>query len=154
IGPDFESLGKQFDRTIIGNFIEQEMPFVPRNATTVTIFAGGNEVNTITAALGGGAGAQDPNAYIDAQVRAFGSDYQTLVNGIRDRSGSARIVILNVPNMAGLPYLSGASAAQRQAAQRAAVGMTRSVVNALASPATPVIDLMCDARSYMRSNYS
>ena len=75
-----------------------------------TIFAGVNEVNTITAALGAGAGGSDPNGYIDNQVKAFGTDYATLMNGIRDRAGAPRIVILNVPNMAGLPYLAGASA--------------------------------------------
>ena len=41
------------------------------------------------------------------------------------RAGSPRIVALNVPNAAGLPYLARASLAQRQAAQRIAVGMTR-----------------------------
>ena len=153
ISRDFELLGQQHNRTIIGNFIDQEVPFIPRNATMVTIFAGGNEVNTITAALGAGAGGSDPNGYIDSKVRAFGNDYTTLLNGVRDRAGSPRIVILNVPNMAGLPYLSGASAAQRQAAQRAAVGMTRTV-NQLASGNTVVLDLMCDARTYLRSNYS
>jgi lysophospholipase L1-like esterase len=154
IGRDFEALGQQFNRTIIGNFIDQEMPFIPRNTTVVTIFAGGNEVNTITAALGAGVGGSDPNGYIDNQVRAFGADYTTLLNGIRDRAGSPRIVILNTPNMAGLPYLSGASAAQRQAAQRAAVGMTRTVVNPLVSANTVVVDVMCDSRTYQRSNYS
>jgi lysophospholipase L1-like esterase len=154
IGRDFETLGQQFNRTIIGNFIDQEMPFVPRNSTVVTIFAGGNEVNAITAALGAGAGGSDPNGYIDNQIRAFGVDYNTLLNGIRERAGSARIVILNTPNMAGLPYLSGASTAQRQAAQRAAIGMTRTVVNPLGSGGTVVVDLMCDSRTYQRSNYS
>jgi lysophospholipase L1-like esterase len=154
IGRDFEVLGQLYNRTIIGNFIEQEMPFVSKDATVVTVFAGVNEVNTVTAALGAGAGGNDPNGYIDTQIRAFGSDYATLVSGIRDRAGSARIVVLNVPNVAGLPYLATASAAQRQAAQRAAVGMTRTVVNPLASSSTIVVDLMCDGRSYLKSNYS
>ena len=154
IGRDFENLGQQFNRTIIGNFIDQEMPFIPRNTTVVTIFAGGNEVNTITAALGAGLGGNDPNGYIDNQVRAFGADYTTLLNGVRERAGSPRIVILNTPNMAGLPYLAAASAAQRQAAQRASVGMTRTVVNTLVSANTVVVDVMCDARTYQRSNYA
>lgn len=154
IGRDFETLGQQYNHVIVGNFIEQEMPFVQRNATVVTIFAGVNEINTITAALGGGAGGSDPNGYIDNQVKAFGADYTTLLNGIRDRAGAPRIVVLNVPNAAGLPYLAGASLAQRQAAQRIAVGMTRTVVNALVSSNAVVVDLMCDTRSYLTSNYS
>jgi hypothetical protein len=70
IGPDFEALGQQYNREILGNFLVQEMPFVRTSATVVTIFAGGNEINTITSALGGGAGGGNPNAFIDAQVAA------------------------------------------------------------------------------------
>src|SRR5947207_3415042 len=63
IGRDFQTLGQQYGRTIVSNFIDQQMPLVVVPATTlVTIFAGGNEVNTITAALGGGAGGSHPLA--------------------------------------------------------------------------------------------
>ncbi len=154
IGRDFQTLGQTYNRTILGNFIEQEMPFVQTNATVVTVFAGINEVNVITAALGAGAGGGDPTAYIDARVKAFGADYTTLLSGIRARAGSPRIVILNVPNAAALPFLARTALAQRQAAQRAAVGMTTTVVNPLASSSVSVVDLMCDARSYIASNYS
>jgi lysophospholipase L1-like esterase len=154
IGADFASLGAKYGRVIIGNMIDNEMPFVQTNASMVTIFAGVNEINTITSALGGGEGAGDPNAYIDAQVKAFANDYANLIAGIRARAGSPRIVIMNVPNAAGLPFLAGASLAQRQAAQRAAVGMTRTAVNALVSSSIAVVDLMCDGRSYIGSNYS
>lgn len=154
IGRDFQTLGQQFNRTILGNFIEHEMPFVQTNATTVTIFAGINDVNTITAALAGGAGGGDPNAYIDNQVKAFAADYTALVAGIRARAGAPRIVILNVPNAGALPFLAGASLAQRQAAQRAAVGMSKTAVNPLVSSSVTVVDLLCDARSYVASNYA
>ena len=154
IGRDFQTLGQQYNRIIAGNFIDQEMMFVQPNATLVTIFAGINEVNVVTAALGGGAGGSDPNGYMDAQVRAFGTDYTTLLAGIRTRAGSPRIVVLNLPNPAGLPYLAGTSLAQRQAAQRIAVAMTRTVVNPLLSSNLVVVDLMCDSRSYIPSFYS
>jgi lysophospholipase L1-like esterase len=156
IGRDFQNLAQQYNHSVVGNFIEGEMPFVQTNATVVTIFAGINEVNVLTAALGGGAGGADPNGYIDTQVRAFGTDYATLVTGIKARvtAGTPRIIALNVPNAAGLPYLSRVSAAQRQAAQRIAVGMTRTVVNALTAQNVIVVDLMCDARSYLAANYS
>ena len=153
IGRDFELLGRQYDRQILGNFIDQELPLVRQNTTLVTIFAGGNEVNTITAALGGGAGGSNPAAYIDQQVAAFGADYATLLQGIRTRTDAARVVVLNVPNVAALPFLAGASLVQRQAAQRAAVGMT-TVVNALTAQAVTVVDLMCNDRSYQTSSYS
>jgi lysophospholipase L1-like esterase len=154
IGPDFQALGQQFNRTILANFITDEVPLVRTTATLVTIFAGGNEINTITSALGGGAGAAGQAAYIDAQVKAFGADYTTLLNGIRNRAGSARIIALNVPNLAGFPFLAQAPLAQRQAAQRAAVGMTKTVVNPLVSQGIIVVDVMCDSRMYLQSNYS
>jgi lysophospholipase L1-like esterase len=154
IASDFANLGAKYGRTIVGNMIDNEMPFVQLNATVVTIFAGVNEINTITTALGAGEGASDPNGYIDAQVKAFAADYATLIAGIRARAGSPHFVILNVPNAAGLPFLAGVSLAQRQAAQRAAVGMTKTAVNALASSSVTIIDLMCDSRSYVASNYS
>jgi lysophospholipase L1-like esterase len=154
IGRDIATLGAKYNRIIVGNIIENEAPFVQTNATVITIFAGVNEINVITAALGGGEGGSDPNGFIDAQVRAFAADYTTLLAAIRLRAGSPRIVILNVPNAAGMPFLAGASLAQRQAAQRAAVGMTKNAVNVLASSSVTIVDLMCDQRSYIPSNYS
>jgi lysophospholipase L1-like esterase len=153
ISPTFQTLGQQFGRTILGNLLVNEMPFIRGAATVVTVFTGGNDVNTITAALGGGAGAADQAGFIDSQVRAWGADYASLVGGIRGRAGSARIILLNLPNLAGFPFLAGAPLAQRQAAQRASVGMT-AAVNALRSDSVLVIDLMCDARAYNSSNYS
>lgn len=154
IGRDFQTLGQQYGHTIAGNFIEQELPFVAAGSTFVTIFSGVNEINSITAALGGGAGGINPNGFVDDQARAYGVDYTALIAGIRAKSSAARIIALNVPNAAGLPYLAGAPLAQRQAAQRAAVAMTRNAVNPLTSQNVIVLDLMCDARSYLPSNYS
>jgi lysophospholipase L1-like esterase len=154
ISPGFQALGQQFNRIILGNFITNELPLIRPDATLVTIFAGGNEINTVTAALGAGAGASDQAGYIDARIKAFGDDYTTVLNGIRGRAASARIIALNVPNLAGFPFLAQASLAQRQAAQRAAVGMTKTVVNALVAQNVTVVDVMCDARMYLPSNYS
>jgi lysophospholipase L1-like esterase len=154
IARDFQMLGQQYGRTIVANFIDAEMPFVPTKANLVTIFAGVNEVNVITAALGGGAGGTDPNGFIDAQVRAFGGDYTRLIDGIRARAGQPRIIILNVPNVGAMPFLAAASLAQRQAAQRASVAMNRTVVNPLAGGGVVVLDMMCDPRSYQPSLYS
>ena len=154
IGPDFQALSAQYrpGAPVFGNYIDQEMPFVPKDTTVVTIFAGGNEVNTITAALGAGAGASDQLGYIDQQVKAFGADYATLLNGINAHAAT-RIVVLNLPNLAGLPYLATAGLPQRQAAQRTAVAMSTTVINPLTSQGVAVVDLMCDPRSYLASNY-
>lgn len=152
ISRSFQDLGTQNGRTIGGNLIEQEAPFVTRGATVVTVFTGANDVNTITSALANGAGGNDQAGYIDQKVATFASDYSTLISAIRSRAPSARIVVLNLPNMAGLPYLAGASTAQKQAAQRASVRMTTTVINTLSG--VTVIDLMCDSRIYQSSIYS
>jgi lysophospholipase L1-like esterase len=154
IGRDFQSLGAQYGRFIAGNYIDAEAPFVNASTTLVSIFAGANDVNTVTSALGQGAGGSDQIAYINTQVRAFGDDYAALLKIIRDRTPSARIVVLNLPNMAGMPFLSNASLAQRQAAQRLSVGMTTTVINPLTSQGVLVVDLMCDPRSYQSFTYS
>ena len=152
ISRTFQTLGLQYGRTIPGNLIELSAPNVLTNSTVVTVFAGANEVNTITAALGGGAGGTDPAGYVDRQVAQFGVDYATLLGAIRARAANAQIIVLNVPNLAGLPFLASATLQQRQAAQRASVGMTTTVVNRLQN--VTVIDLMCDARSYQPTAYS
>jgi lysophospholipase L1-like esterase len=152
ISRTFQDLGTQYGRTIGGNFIEQEMPFVNRSAAVVTVFAGGNDVNTITAALGGGAGGSNQSAYIDKMVATFATDYQTLIAGIRARATTARIVVINLPNMASMPYLASTSLAQKQAAQRISVGMTTTAINTLKD--VTIIDLMCDPRFYQASIYS
>ena len=148
----FQDLGQQYGKEIAGNFIEHEMPFVRADSTLVTIFAGANDVNVITAALGGGAGSGDRSAYIDQQVRNFGNDYTTLLSGIRTVAGSARVIVLNLPNIAGMPFRARSSLPERQAAQRASMRMTTTVINTL--PNVTVVDLMCDARMYQPSIYS
>jgi len=155
IGSDLQSLGARYNKIILGNFIDQEAPFVAQNSTLVTIFAGGNDViNAILPAIDGGAAGSDVNGFVDQQVRAFGADFTTLLNAIHGRAPSPRIVVLNLPNLAGFPFLATAPLARRQAAQRASVGMTTTVVNPLTSQGIVVVDLMCDARSYQPSTFS
>jgi lysophospholipase L1-like esterase len=147
----FQDLGARYGRDIPANLTDGQLPFVRTDVTLATIFTGANDVNVITAALGGGAGGSNPVAYIDQQVAAFREDFNTLVDGLRSRVPAARVVILNVPNVGALPLLAAASAAQRQAAQRAAVGIT-TAINAVASDSVRVIDVMCDSRLYQRSS--
>ena len=149
-----QTLGNTYGRDIIANFHDAEMPFVQRDATAVTIFAGGNDVNVVLAAIGAGAAGTDTNGYVDQQVRLFGDDYQTLLDGIRSTTPSARIIALNLPNLGAVPYLATASLAQRRAGQRASVGMTTTVINPLTSRGVVVIDLMCDSRFYQPSTFS
>ena len=143
-----------FGPEIVGNFMDQEIPFINPNVTLITIFAGGNDVNAITSALGGGAGGADRTAYINSQIALFGQDFTILQQAIRDRVPEARIILLNLPNMGAMPFLARASRDHRLAAQMLSVGMTKTVFNPLVSSGVQVIDLMCDARAYQTSTYS
>lgn len=154
LSPEIQALASQYPPGVPTNFITSEMPFVARDSTLVTVFAGGNDTNVVGRAVLGGAGGGDPAGYIDQQVRAFGSSFNTLLQGIRQRAPSARIVVANLPNMAGIPYAARYTLAERQGLQRISVGFTTQVLNLLASQGVAVVDMMCDARSYDPGNYS
>ena len=125
---------------------------MPTNTTHVTIFAGGNDANNI--ALGARSrGGSDPTAYVNDQVRQWGTDLEDLVARIRSRAPNARIVALNLPNLAASPYLAANPPSEKSLMQRVAVGLSDRV-NALTSRNVIVIDLMCDARLYQASNYA
>jgi lysophospholipase L1-like esterase len=149
-----QDLGTQYGRTMTGNFVQQQAPFVMPSATLVTIFAGANDVDTIVAALGGGAGGADQAAYINSQIDAFGQDFAGLMSMVRERVPSARIVMLNLPNMAGMPRRTGAPIQQRRAEQMLSVGINTRVFNPHVSSGVIVVDLQCDPRSYQASTYS
>jgi lysophospholipase L1-like esterase len=138
---------------LAGNFIERQAPFVSTKTTHVTIFAGGNDANVIGRAALAGRGGSDPSAYIDTQVRQWGVDLEDLVARIRVRAPNARIVALNMINLAGAPYLASRPTSEKSIMQRIAVGISDRV-NALTAKNVLVVDLMCDARLYQSQNYS
>ena len=147
-------LGAQYGRDPIATILDQEAPFIFRETTVISIFTGINDINTLTHALGNGAGGADRAAFINTQIAEFGRDFDALMQSVRGRTPNARVVVLNVPNAAGMPYLVNASRDHRLAAQMLSVGMTSTVINPLAARGVLVVDLMCDARSYQASTYS
>ena len=64
-----------------------------------------------------------------------------------------RIILLNPPNGAGLPYVANRPR-DRAAHPAGDLGALRAEANNLASRGVPVLDLMCDPRRYIPSNYS
>jgi lysophospholipase L1-like esterase len=143
-----QSLARDIGRNdIIGNFIDQIVPFVPGTSTHITIFAGGNDANVIAQAVRAGRGGSDVRGFIDAQLRQWATDVEELVRRLRARAPNARIVAFNLPNLAGAPYLSRNPLEERSVMQRIAVGLSDRV-NTLTSQNVQVADLMCDARVY------
>jgi lysophospholipase L1-like esterase len=154
IGPDIQSLGIKYGRSIPANYVDQEVRMVPRNTTLVTILAGANDINAIVAAVQGGAGGTDPRTFLDSQIRAFGSDFDRLIKDVRDRAPSAKIVVANLPNFASAIYVQGASLEARQVFQRLSVGMSTEVINKLTSQGVVVADFLCNTRGYDSTFYS
>ena len=153
LSPDVQAIGNELGRGIPGNFLAQLAPFVPPQTTLVTVFAGGNDTNTIASALGTGRGGADPAGYLSQQVQAFGRDYGRLIDTIRGRAPGAFIVVLNLPNLGAMPYVANRPVAERRVVQEVAVRLTREAINPL-SGRVPVVDIMCDARSYQPGIYS
>ena len=145
-------IGRPID-TLAGNFIERQAPFVPTDATHVTIFAGGNDANVIAQAARAGRGGNDVNGYVDAQVRQWGTDLTELITRVRGRAPNARIVLLNLPNLGAAPYVSGNTTAEKSLMQRVAVGLADQA-NARTAQGVLIADLMCDARLYDPSYYA
>ena len=154
ISPEIQTIGTTYGRSIPGNFLDREVPFVPRNSNLITIFAGANDVLAIAAALRGGAGGADPIAYASARIDGFARDYETLINGIRERATTPRIVVLNLPNFAGLPFAVNFPFDRRQAVQTLSVGFSVRGINALVARGVLVVDLLCDPDSYDPALYS
>jgi len=153
LSPAIHEIARRYGRDIPANFIDREMPFVQANATLVTIFGGGNDVNALGEAIERGAAGNDLRGYVDAQVRAFGADYDRLVRGVRERAPGAFIVVVNLPNFAVLPYAAGGSTQRRQVLQAISVGFSRET-NDQRNNGAAVVDLMCDARTYEGGRFS
>lgn len=153
VSPEVQALGNLLGRGIYANFLYNEAPFVPRNTTVVTVFAGGNDANTIGAALEAGMATPDANTWVQTETQAFGRDLRTLVATVKDRAAQVRIVFLNLPNLAGLPYASGYTLEQKRWLQLIAVGFSAQI-NSLVAQGAIVVDMMCDSRFYQSSYYS
>jgi lysophospholipase L1-like esterase len=151
LSPAIETIARQHGREVTGNFIDREMPFVASNATLVTISGGANDANAVGDAMVQGAAGADVAGYVDTQARAFGGDYDRLVRGVRSRAPGAFIIILNVPNLAAMPYASRYPLDQRRVLQSIAVAFSREA-NRQAGSGVVVLDLMCDPALYSPAN--
>jgi lysophospholipase L1-like esterase len=154
LGPETQAIGNQIGKEILTNFLDSEMPFVAKDATLVTVFAGGNDANTIGSALEAGLGGSNPAAYQAARVAQFSADLKTLMTGIKSRAPAARIVVLNLPNLAALPYTSSYSLARKRALQSIAVALSAQINALRTSQGALVVDLMCDGAFYQPGAYS
>jgi lysophospholipase L1-like esterase len=150
LSPAIQQIARSQGRDAHANFIDHELSFLSPNATLVTIFGGANDTNALGYAVQQGAAGTDLRGYIDAQIRAFGADYDRLIHGVKSRAAPAFIIVINVPNLAALPYAAGYTLQERQALQQISVGFSREA-NRQAGGGVVVLDLMCDPAAYDRS---
>ncbi len=148
-----EELARRVGRDIRNNLLTNQTPFVRATDTVVTVFAGGNDGNIIAEAVRAQQAGDDPRAFIDQQVRQWGDDYATLVRTVRQKAPNARVVALNLPNLAAMPYVARFSTFEKSILQRVAVGLSERV-NALVAPNVHVVDLMCDGRVIEPASFS
>jgi len=154
VSEHFLALARDLGRTdIIGTFIDQIAPFIPANATHITIFAGGNDANVIAQNIRAGRGGSDIRGFVDQHVQRFGTDLVELVARLRTRAPMARIAAINLPNLAAAPYVANLTTMEKSILQRIAVGLSDRV-NALTSQNVLVADLLCDTRVYQASSFS
>ncbi|MBI3047332.1 MAG: SGNH/GDSL hydrolase family protein [Acidobacteria bacterium] len=153
LSPAIETLARQYGREVTGNFVDRQMPFVPRDSTLVTIFGGPNDGNAIGDAMLQGAAGADVTGYIDAQARAFGADYDRLVRGVRSRAPGAFVIVLTVPNLAAMPYAARYPLEHRRVLQASAVALSREA-NRQAGEGVVVMDVMCDPAIYGPAHFS
>ena len=151
LSPDIESLGNSLGRRPPGNLLQRAAPFVPQPTTLITVFVGGNDANTVAA--GAAAQGSGGGGFITTQVQGFTRDLASLIDTARGRAPTAQVVVLNLPNLGALPYASGLAAGERALLREASVRLTTEAINPLAGRVT-VVDLMCDAQSYVPGNYS
>ena len=148
LSPTIQDIARSRGNNVPGNYIDHELTFLAPASTLVTVFGGVNDVNALgQAILQGAAGSTDLKPYIDTQIRAFGADFDRLIRGIKSRAPGAYIIVINVPNLAGLPYSVRYTQQERQALQYVAVGFSREA-NRQAGSGVVVLDLMCDASAY------
>jgi len=153
LSPQLQADGNAIGLGILRNLLDDESGYVPRNTTLVTVFIGGNDVNTVGSLIKAGRGGSDVNAYIQSQIQNFGRDLGSMLGRIRSDAPDARIIALNLPNMALIPYANGRPGDEKRTLQQISVGFSAQI-NALASKGVLVMDLMCDPNFYNPSIFS
>jgi lysophospholipase L1-like esterase len=153
LSPAIEAIARQIGREVTGNFVDRQMPFVPATSTVVTISGGVNDANAIGEAIEKGAAGAGVAQYIETQARAFGADYERLVQGVRGRARNSFLVLLNVPNLGAMPYAARYPIAHRRVLQSISVAFSREA-NRQAATGIVVMDVMCDPALYAPSNFA
>jgi lysophospholipase L1-like esterase len=116
--------------------IREEVPLIPSDATLVTLYVGTNDSREFG----------EFKSSVPDVVAHFTSVYQQILSGIAERSPTARIVLLNVPNeeVIGRSY----NIEETRRARFGAISTAFDLWINSQYPKYAVVDTLCDARSY------
>lgn len=153
LSPAVQTIGQAMGLDTLRNVLTDEAPYVRRASTLVTVFIGANDANAVGKAVRAGLGNPNPTAYVQSHIQAFARDMKTFVTTVRGRSSTARIIALNLPNMANTPYAAGLTLEEKRVLQTLSVGFSAGI-NALTTDGVVVVDLMCDPTFYNPSTFS
>jgi lysophospholipase L1-like esterase len=153
LSPAVQAIALDLGLDTLRNVLQDEAPYVRRSSTLVTLFIGANDANAVGKAVRAGRGGSNPAAYVQAHVEAFARDMKTFVTTVRSRTSTARIVALNLPNMANTPYAAPLTLDEKRYLQTISVGFSAGI-NALAAEGVTVVDLMCDPGFYNPAIFS
>lgn len=153
LSPEVQAIGQSLGLDTLRNVLSDEAPYVRRSSTMVTLFIGANDANAVGKAIRAGQGGSNPMQYAQTHIQNFARDMKSFVSTVRSRSASARIIALNLPNMAHTPYARPLTADEKRYLQFLSVGFSAGI-NALSSDGVTVVDLMCDLKMYNPANFS
>jgi len=153
LSPDVQTQGNTIGLGILRNLLDDESGYVPKNTTLVTVFIGGNDVNTVGSLIKAGRAGSDLNAYVQTQTQNFGRDLGLMLAKIRNDVPNARIIALNLPNMGIIPYAAGRPADEKRTLQQISVGFSAQI-SGLSSKGVLVVDLMRDSNFYNPAIFS
>ncbi len=139
---------------IPANLLQDQVPRIPPEATLITIWVGGNDTNAIVLAAAQRAlRGEDPLPFVERQIQQFAADYQTLLQAVRALAPQARLAVANLPNFALIPWGQQQPRSLRQLLALVSVGLSQRAINPLSQQGIPVVDLLCDPRSYRRESF-
>lgn len=153
LSPAVQQIGNSVGLDVLRNVLTDEAPYVRRSSTLVTVFIGANDANAIGKGVRAGLGGSNPGLWAQGHIEQFARDMKTFLTTVRGRTSTARIVALNLPNMANTPYAAGLTLEEKRYLQAISAGFSAGI-NALTADGVIVIDLMCDANFYNPAIFS
>lgn len=124
--------------------LDNEVPSLPANSKYITLFA---VVNDIDAAVLHG------NVDETTFVATYATSFNVALGFITGKAPQAKVVVINSPNLAGLPYSLQYPTATRQLLQEYSNAADDQVIDLATLQGIPVVDVRCNPLTYNPANF-